>query len=725
MSTIVINTYSDHDMQCPGSWENGFKEARVKRFGDGERTLSQFRTGDWIGSTFTLQISDYDRSIRQRLNSPTDRFWSEALTVKMTDRPTRAALDVPYTVFVGPIIEARPTSQLGFDLTLGDIISQSILSDQTQVPWRRVGDGFLSQLTGRAEGLDLDAAEPIIYGINTRLPDDGGSPSAAVGVGLVVPPVYLGIQDVSGTPYHVWMLAGHACAGCPDLYVDKVSDIANEGVWWLVPHNAGWTAEFTVPYRDLRSDIFENDRRYTLIYGVVGQAVPDACASGEKSLTVAVEGIEPNANGTGVVITDRLMQYKHFAINYIANYGQRSYQSGAWLSNPTWTLFDGTVEIVDEDSFDAASEIAFTRLYDGYIGAAVILDRRGARHWIAEWNRSCAARFGISHLGQMRIVMLSPTDAIKAAAPLFDDVQDVLQGSFGTDVLWREHANRIPFRVDFDHVTGQFWTTDVAADATSVDAYGRDIPGESRDYLFAPGITHGNHLAVLELRIARYPPRVVTFETSLGALATMDLGDYIRYRHFDSVSGSSTEIRLAQIQRHQVQAGKRRVLVEALDVEDYIDYDTEPISEPSTNVSCADAIAMATFVEGEAQNWILDTTTNATDDSVEGLFGDGSPPSPGIAYHAAWWKFTPDGNGFVYLLTAGSNYDTQLAVFTGTCGGSPPDWTQEAYNDNQGLSMQAGLVIAVVAAQEYYVLVAGYGPDDSGELHLQSEFLSA
>ena len=50
--TILTDTYSDHDMQCPASWENGFKAGIVKRFGEGDRAASHPWTGDWQGSQF-------------------------------------------------------------------------------------------------------------------------------------------------------------------------------------------------------------------------------------------------------------------------------------------------------------------------------------------------------------------------------------------------------------------------------------------------------------------------------------------------------------------------------------------------------------------------------------------------------------------------------------------------------------------------------------------------
>lgn len=587
MSTIETNFYSGQDMQCPGSWYGGFKEARVMQFGTADRALSNRENGEWTGSTFSLQLSDYDRSIRERLASTVNRYWlSQPLTVRMTSRANRAALGTPYTAFVGPIIDAKPTRPLCWDLTLGDIISHTILYDQGMLPWRLIRDGFLDQLSLVSEHLDSETPEPIIYGVHRRVPNvDPPSPQ-----GFCVVPTYLGIMDVSGDK-HIWLLAGHACADLPDLRVDDVSKIANEGSDWYVPHHAGWTGLYGTPYVDFTSSTYGVTRRYTLILGTVTDMSvdprvmtdPDACAAGHKVLSIEVEGIEPNADGTGDVITDRIQQYKHFCVNFVASRGPEGYQSGAWLDGPSWALFDGDVPVVEEASFDACTAIGEARLpgdTPGYIGAAIVGaragDRSSVRKWLAAWNRSCGVQFGVTHFGQIRICMLAPTDLIKAEAPLVRDATDILV--FDTDVQWDNHANSVPWRCDYNHSTGVWYTTGIATNEPEIANYGKELLGEQREYPFAPGETAANHLAQLDLKIHVHPPRLIVIEAPLvdelgDSLADLDLGDYIRYQHFANVGTSATQIRLAQIVRHQVQVGARRVRLEVFDCDDLIGYD--------------------------------------------------------------------------------------------------------------------------------------------------------
>lgn len=571
--------FSDIDLQDPAEYYGGFKEARTERWGEAERTLSHPFTGEWTGSTFDYQTADTDRAQRIALHNEPWRFKTPRC-VRMVNRPHRAVLGTPWIVFIGHVVNAQPTGPMGFRYTLADRLSSTIISDQHQIPWRLIRDGFLDQLDEIAATLDFDQPEPILYGDHFRVPDvDPASPQAFE----IVPP-YLGKRTITGTQYHVWLIAGHAVADIPRIALDLVT--TTEGSDWKIPHQAGHTALVGASYEDLLSSTFGVMRRYTMLYGVVGNEAPDAVAAGDVSLTVAVSGVEPVGDGTGTVISDRFLQYKHFVINFLAHGGEDSYQSGAWLTAPEWAdPYDGPRTMVDETSFDECAEIGVIRLPDnpGYIGAAAIGARAGDRHgapkYVADWNRSCGCRFGVTQVGAMKVTLLHPTAAIKAAAPLYTDATEIALSSFSTDLGWTEHANLIPFRTDYEHVSGQWKTNDVSIHAVSVTAYGVTIPSAIREYPFAPGITQSNHLAVLESRIRAHPIRIIGLEAEVGpdengdSLAYRELGDYIRYRHFASVSDTIGEIRLAQVVAHQVQVGPRVVRIAAMDCEDLIDFD--------------------------------------------------------------------------------------------------------------------------------------------------------
>lgn len=733
MGIIVTDFYSDHDMQCPTEWYGGFKEGRVMRFGDGERTLSNMWTGDWQGSTFTLTISDYDRKLRQQLASPVNRRWTLPLTIRMTTRANRAVLGTPYVVFVGPIIDVKLERPLALSLTLGDIVSQGLFSDQYQVPWRLIRDGFIGDLDNISANLDLDAPEPIIYGQHRRIPNfDPASPQ-----GFQIIPTYLGIEDGD----HVWLVCGHACAAIPDVLVWTLDDegglLTSNSMLsdpdWSIPHTSA------PAYEDRRSATFGNDRRYTLIRAATSNTDANDVVAGDKVLAVFVDGVEDVGDGTGELILDRIQQYKHFLINFVANRGPESYQAGAWLTNPEWSLFDANVPIVEEDSFDAATAIAELRLPvatspaspspAGYIGAAIIgatsSDRSTVRRWIADWNRSCGVQFGVTHLGQLRVTMLHPTDAIKAAAPLYTDAYEMLEGSFEIDFQWSEKVNRVPWRGDYEHSSGQWKSADIAEIPESVDAYGGEILGEVREYPFAPGVTACHHLARLEGLVRQHPPTIIRFEATVGphpvtgdSLGYLDLGDYIRYQHYAAI-GAPAEIRLAYVIKHQVQAGKRRVLVDALDCEDLIDFDAADAFDIVSPLNETCATAMVIPAEEGSNAWHLDTNDHATDPSIGGSPSNWSGTE---AYHAAWWSFTAPADGTLFLTTVHSLYDTQMAVFEGVCG-SPVNEIEYNDNDTESIPRVTSILeFAVTNGTTYKILIAGRGPDDGGELTFGSSF---
>lgn len=574
--------FSDLDLQDPGSYYGGFKEARVMRWGVAERTLSDPWTGAWTGSTFDYEVSDYDRAQRIALHNEPWRFRTTRC-VRMTNRPNRGAQGTPWIVWIGPCINAQLAEPLSVRYTLGDRVASAVISDNGdnhQQPWRLIRDGFLDQLDEIAPTLDLDQPEPTIYGHHLRVPDV----DAPVGAGFELTPPLLGKRTVGDAQYYVWLIAGHAVSDVPRIRLDLVE--TGEGSDWLIPHHANHTGVFGASYEDLMSSTFGVLRRYTLLYGLVGdgEQPPDLVAKGDVALTVAVTGVETNGDATGAPIIPRFLQYKHWMINYVANRAEQSYQAGPWLANPTFNdPHEGPRLVIDESSFDECNAIAFERFPgDGYQGSAVIGaragDRRGTPDYIATWNRSCGCRSGPRHVGSYRVVLLHPTDAIRAAARLYTDATEIALNSFSCSFEWNDLANLIAFRTDYEHLSGQFKTNGVYPHAASIEDFGV-IPSALREYQFAPGITPSTHLAILEARVRANPPRLVGLETSVGpdddadSLGYRDVGDYIRYRHFASVGDTIGEIRLAQIVAHQVQVGTRLVRVAALDCEDLIGFD--------------------------------------------------------------------------------------------------------------------------------------------------------
>ncbi len=109
-----------------------------------------------------------------------------------------------------------------------------------------------------------------------------------------------------------------------------------------------------------------------------------------------------------------------------------------------------------------------------------------------------------------------------------------------------------------------------------------------------------------------------------------------------------------------------------------------------------DAFAARTPLEG------VDGSLAATND-----FASKEPGEPAHAGNAGgksvWWRWAAPGRGTLSLTTAGSGFDTLLAVYTGT---APASLATVGANDDAG-GPQSALSIEVDAAREYQVAVDG------------------
>src|SRR5439155_5146131 len=78
--------------------------------------------------------------------------------------------------------------------------------------------------------------------------------------------------------------------------------------------------------------------------------------------------------------------------------------------------------------------------------------------------------------------------------------------------------------------------------------------------------------------------------------------------------------------------------------------------------------------------------------------------------NTVWYSFTPCGSGTVNIDTFGTNYDTVLSMFTGTCTSA----TQVACSDN-AIGTQARLLnVPVTAGTTYLIKVADYNTTAGG-----------
>lgn len=84
----------------------------------------------------------------------------------------------------------------------------------------------------------------------------------------------------------------------------------------------------------------------------------------------------------------------------------------------------------------------------------------------------------------------------------------------------------------------------------------------------------------------------------------------------------------------------------------------------------------------------------------------------GVNSNTVWYRLVPSFYGLIEANTFGSNYDTVLAVFTGTRGAL----NRITCNDDASGSLQSQVTFEVIPSQTYYLEVADYGSPGGGQL---------
>ncbi|OLT59151.1 calcium-binding protein [Moorena bouillonii] len=108
-----------------------------------------------------------------------------------------------------------------------------------------------------------------------------------------------------------------------------------------------------------------------------------------------------------------------------------------------------------------------------------------------------------------------------------------------------------------------------------------------------------------------------------------------------------------------------------------------------------------------ADRIFLKRTSVSTTGTNVGFTGEsGEPDHAGISspLNSAWWSWTAPGDGTVTIDTFGSNYDTSLAVYTGSALNS----LTEIASDDDTFGLQSEVVFTVSAGTTYQIAVDGF-----------------
>jgi len=79
---------------------------------------------------------------------------------------------------------------------------------------------------------------------------------------------------------------------------------------------------------------------------------------------------------------------------------------------------------------------------------------------------------------------------------------------------------------------------------------------------------------------------------------------------------------------------------------------------------------------------------------------------PGFG-HGVWYEFTATVSGILYVDTFGSDFDTGLGIYTGTCGAM----SEVACNDDAAGGVTSQIILPTIAGTTYYIIAGGYNSD--------------
>lgn len=379
------------------------------------------------------------------------------------------------------------------------------------------------------------------------------------------PTVYVGqLEDNFGELWEAFLVAGHAVTGIEEVYLNGLKvDKAKFGDLWCVPGWPGFATYFPntgfPQYRDI------NGRRYTLLYV---RGADGASAAGGEPVTVNLKGIEDVGDGSGALIEELVLQYKHFLVNF----GFQDYQSGGWLSPPTWAPLDPGLTQIDDAAFEAVRQLTLTLVPGtGYVGGGIIgaHDIQTLREWIARWNVSCGVQSYFSRNHQFAIAMFNENTNL-ASTKQVTQTDDILAGTFQISPQRDRWFTELQFNYSYQWVR-EFWkkpqqsVVDTAAETNYLQKQVAPI----RDLWFVRDETTA--LSIMNRLLARRKqvPMNVSFTVHAGLL-DIELGTIIRVTHLEGVGpGLAGWVdRAVFVTRHELLPDNFTVRIEGEDVDE-------------------------------------------------------------------------------------------------------------------------------------------------------------
>jgi hypothetical protein len=454
---------------------------------------------------------------------------------------------------------------------------------------------------------------PIVYGHLTDrvLVDDV---DAGDGQG---PVIYVGDRTLSdGNVWAEFLWAGHACYG-PDgapiamlyfwnealdhavpagtFYKDGIlltglalGDLGTEadsGGRVAIPGYANWTdLGFTTPYRDI------NGHRYTLFYlrGILRDwalgIAPAPDNLGGVPLSVDAYGCDTIGDGSGALITNGLLQYRHAVLNWCPPVGD-GYQTGAWLSAPRWP--DG-LPMIDEASFTRADAQSAVYVEDGFRGDFIIganNEAITARELLARFNRSFGVDSGFNRDSQYCVALINRDLETTSLRGELTWVRDIFTRTFAIESRTRELYTAIPFRHTRDYLqrTSEGWRSVLNGETEVEDTGASSLYGAktSSPVLELPMVrgkirdtdpdeyTRGSDTAaaVLALKLARYAhvQHLATLQTGPAGFND-ELADVVPVTHYEGIGADGWNAVPNRLERIEVDPSTYTTTLETYDL---------------------------------------------------------------------------------------------------------------------------------------------------------------
>lgn len=393
---------------------------------------------------------------------------------------------------------------------------------------------------------------------NATAIDISGVPDPA---GLL-PCVHVGERyDSAGIAWQAFLVAGCAVKSITNVYQGGlVVDPGNFGVTFAVPGKTNFSTYFgATTYVEI------NGRRYTLLYVRGPQA--DAAVSGERPITVTLQGIEATGDGSGALITELPQQYEHLLRNLVL----RDYETGNWETvGPTWGDTPTDVDLVDGLTFDTVSTIWAARGPGACPGAWVLgLSETGAleqvtvRTQLARLNQSMGGYGGFSRKSAYSVFVIDETADI-TSTERFTATAGINEGTFEIEDRPDEIENQILVRYALDAPHG-VWSEFTVQDVDAQTAIGGEVKPYTLNLWAIRNQAVAYEIATRRLLLRKFPYRIVRWESDMGGLIP-DLGDTVRVSHPDGMGTSGWTDRPVFITRHEFDTQRYVVQFDALDL---------------------------------------------------------------------------------------------------------------------------------------------------------------